>query len=148
MAPIRESIEIARSPADVFAYVDDLARHGEWQDGIVSSKVETEGPTRVGTKVAEVRRMGSREMAVPYEVTEHDPPRVFAFRGTEGNVRVVGRGTLEPLGDGSSCRISLELDFEGQGLGKLFAPLARSQARKQVPKDQQALKERLESGAV
>ncbi|MEP6893956.1 MAG: SRPBCC family protein [Gaiellaceae bacterium] len=148
MAPIRESIEIARRPEEVFAYIDDLARHGEWQDGIVSSKVETDGPTRVGTRVAEVRRMGSREMAVPYEITEHDPPRAFAFRGTEGNVRVVGRGTVEPVGDGSTSRASIELDFVGHGLGKFLVPLARSQAGKQVQKDQRRLKEKLESGEV
>lgn len=32
MAPITASIEIARRPDDVFAYLDDLARHGEWQE--------------------------------------------------------------------------------------------------------------------
>jgi hypothetical protein len=60
---------------------------------------------------------------------------------------VIGRATVEPLGDGSSSRLSLVLDFEGHGLGKLLLPLARSQSRKQVPKDQQRLKERLESAA-
>jgi uncharacterized membrane protein len=147
MAPIRESIAIARPPEAVFAYLDDLARHGEWQDGIVSAQVAPDGPTRVGTRSTEVRRMGSREMTMTYEVTEHDPPRAFAFRGIDGPVRVAGRAVLEPLGDGSSTRISLELDFTGRGVGVLFAPMARSQARKQVPKDQQKLKERLESGA-
>ena len=44
MAAIVESMEIARSPEDVFAYVDDLSRHGEWQEAIVSTQVETEGP--------------------------------------------------------------------------------------------------------
>ena len=41
--------------------------------------------------------------------------------------------------------MTLELDFAGHGFGKLLAPLAGSQARKQVPEDQQRLKERLES---
>lgn len=147
MAPIRESIEIARRPDDVFAYLDDLARHGEWQSGIVSTKVETDGPTRVGTRVSEVRRMGKREQPTPYEITEHTPGRSFGFRGTAGNVRVVGRGTVESMGDGSSSRVSVELDFVGSGLGRLLVPLARSQARKQVPLDQRRLKERLEAGA-
>jgi hypothetical protein len=59
---------------------------------------------------------------------------------------VVGRVTLDPIGDGSSTRLSLVLDFEGHGLGKALVPLARSQTRKQVPKDQQRLRERLEGG--
>jgi hypothetical protein len=30
MAPIVESIEIARTPEDVYAYIDQPERHGEW----------------------------------------------------------------------------------------------------------------------
>ena len=148
MAPIRESVEIARRAEDVFAYLDDLARHGEWQEQIVSARVETEGPTRVGTRVTERRRMGRREEDSSYEVVAHDPPRSFSFRGLGGSIRPVGTGTVEPVGDGSRSRVSIELEFTGHGLGKLLLPLVRSQARKQVPRDQQRLKERLESGAA
>lgn len=147
MAPITESIEIARRPEDVFGYLDDLARHGEWQSEIVSARVDTEGPTRVGSRATETRRFGKREQTMTYEVTEHDPPRIFAFHGIDGPVRVVGRGTVAPVGDGSSSRMTIVLDFEGHGFGKLLLPLVRGQARKQVPKNQQRLKERLESGA-
>lgn len=146
MAAIKESVEISRRPEDVFAYIDDLASHSEWQESLISAHVDTDGPTRVGSRATEVRRMGSREQTMTYEVTEHDPPRMFAFRGVDGPVRAVGRGTVEPIGDGSSSRVTLELDFTGHGFGKVLAPLARSQAAKQVPKDQQRLKERLESG--
>jgi uncharacterized membrane protein len=147
MAPITASIEIARRPDDVFAYLDDLARHGEWQEQLISAQKLGDGPTQVGTKSTEKRRMGKREMTTTYEVTEHDPPRVFAFHGIDGPVRAIGRATVEPLAGGSSSRVSLVLDFEGHGFGKLLVPLARSQSRKQVPKDQQRLKERLESAA-
>lgn len=146
MSAIRESVEIARRPEDVYAYLDDLARHDEWQESLVNAHVDTEGPTKVGTQVTEQRRMGKREQTMTYEITEHTPPRTFAFHGTDGPVRVVGKGTVEPAGEGS--RVTIELDFEGHGFGKLIAPLARMQARKQVPKDQAKLKEKLESGAV
>ena len=147
MAPITAGIEIARRPDDVFAYLDDLARHGEWQEQIISTEKQGDGPTRVGTKSTDKRRMGKREMTTTYAVSEHDPPRVFGFHGTDGPIRAVGRVTVEPLAGGSSSRVSLVLDFEGHGFGKLLVPLARSQSRKQVPKDQQRLKERLESAA-
>jgi hypothetical protein len=39
----------------------------------------------------------------------------------------------------------VEFDLEGHGIGKLFAPFARAQARKQVPSDQQTLKQLLEN---
>ena len=147
MAPITESVEIARSPDDVFAYLDDLARHGEWQESIKSARVDTEGPTRVGTRATETRRMGKREQAVTYEITQRDPPRSFAFRGVDGPIRVAGKGSVEPVGDGTSSRVTIELDFTGHGLGKLLVPLARKQAAKEVPKSQQKLKCILETGA-
>jgi len=146
---IRESIEIARPPADVFAYLDELTRHGEWQDQIVSVRLDTEGATRAGSRATEVRHVVGRDQTVSYEITQHDPPRSFAFRGLNGPVRPVGRGTIESLDDGSKSRFTLEFDFESHGLlGKALRPIATSQARKQIPKDQQRLKERLESGAV
>ena len=148
MAAIRESIEISRRPEDVFAYLDDLSRHGEWQEQIVTVRVDTEGPTRVGTRATETRKIGGREQTMTYEITQHDPPRGFAFRGLDGPIRPIGKGSVEPVGDGSSSRVSIELELSGSGLGKLLLPLARSQARKQVPKDQQRLKERLEGGAA
>jgi uncharacterized membrane protein len=144
--PITQTIEIARSPEDVFAYVDQLDRHGEWQSHIISSKLETEGPTRVGSKATDKRKVPGGTQDVTYEITEHDPPRRAAFKGLNGPVRPVGTITVEPAGEGRS-RLTLELDLRGHGLvGQFVAILARSQARKQVPADQQRLKERLESG--
>jgi uncharacterized protein YndB with AHSA1/START domain len=146
MAAIKQSIEIARPPEDVFAYLDDFTRHGEWQASLVSARVDTEGPIKVGSRVTEVRRMGKREQPVSIEITEHDPPRRFAFRGTEGPIRAIGNGTVEPIGDGSSSRFTLELELVGHGFGKLIAPLARKQAAKEIPGNQRRLKELLENG--
>ena len=143
---ITHTIEIARPPDEVFAYLDDLERHSEWQPQIVSSRRETEGPTRVGTRATDVRRMPGRTQSVTYEVTEHDPPRRTSFKGVNGPVRPLGTVTVEPVGEGAS-KVTLELELEGHGLlGMLVAPLARSQARKEVPQAQARLKERLESG--
>ena len=144
---ITDSIEIARRPEEVFAYIDQLDKHGEWQGAIISTKVETEGPTRVGSRAVDTRKVPGGPRDVAYEITEHDPPRKASFRGLGGPVRPVGTVTVEPVGDGSSSRVTLELDLQGHGLGKLIAPLARRDARKQVPQDQARLKERLESGA-
>ena len=148
MAPITNSVEIARKPEEVFAYLDDLSRHGEWQEQIVNIQMRTEGPTRVGTRATQTRRAPGGDQTFTYELTEHDPPRKASFRAIDGPVRPVGMISVEPLEGGSRSRVTLQLDFEGHGIGKLMAPLAKRQARKQVPKDQARLKERLESGAA
>jgi uncharacterized protein YndB with AHSA1/START domain len=145
MAAIVNTVEIARPPEQVFAVLDDVESHGDWQEQIVSARRLTDGPTGVGTRVSETRKLGGREQQMSYEITEHDPPRVFAFRGIDGPVRPVGRGVVEAVGDGSDSRLTLTLDFEGHGAGKLMLPVVRSQARKQVVKDGQRLKAVIEA---
>jgi uncharacterized membrane protein len=146
MAAIVESVEVARTPEEVFAYLDDLGRHGEWQEAIVNTRVETEGPTRQGSRAVDRRKMpGGREQEFTYEITEHDPPRRSAFRVLNGPIRPAGVVTVEPTSTGS--RVTIQIEFEGHGLGKLLLPLVVRDARKRIPADQQRLKERLESGA-
>jgi uncharacterized protein YndB with AHSA1/START domain len=145
---ITNTIEIDRPPEEVFAYLDDVERHGEWQAAIVSSKRDTEGPTKVGTRATDTRKVPGGPRDISYEVTEHVPPRRTSFRGVNGPVRPVGTVTVEPLDDGKRSRVTIELDLKGHGIGVLFAPFARMDARKQVPKDQAALKAKLESGAT
>jgi uncharacterized protein YndB with AHSA1/START domain len=142
---IKHSIEINRPAEEVFAYLDQVDRHNEWQGSLVSTTVETDGPTHVGTRVIERRNVPGGTRDLSYEITEHDPPRKVSFRGTVGPVRPVGTYTVDPTGE-SSSRMTSELDLEGQGIGKLFAPLARRQAAKQVAVDQEKFKQLLESG--
>ena len=149
MAAITDTVEINRRPEDVFAYIDDLERHGEWQEEIVSVRVEGGSPTKVGTRAIEVRKVPGRDQTVTYEITEHDPPRSFAFRGIDGPLRPIGNGTIEPIDGGERSRFTIEFDFESHGFaGKAMRPLALMQAKKAIPKGQQRLKERLEGGAA
>jgi len=142
---IRETIEIGRSPQEVFSYASDPARLTEWQEKLVEAKMETEGPIRVGSRMKQTRRVGGGTRTFTLEVTAHEPPSRFAFKGIDGPVRPRGTITLEPVGGGQRTRYSAELDFEGHGLGVLLTPLVRRDARKQLPHNLQQLKEKLES---
>lgn len=146
MAPMVHSVEIARSPEDVFAYVTDPTRLAEWQESVVSTRLEGTGPPAVGSRVIVTRRVGRSERTMTAELTERNPPRSWAVRGIDGPVRGNVKGTIEPLEGGARSRVTIELDFEGHGIGKLLVPLVvRRQAQKELPKNQQNLKERLES---
>ena len=149
MAPIVNSVEIDRSPADVFAYVTDPSRFTEWQDAVVSAHAEGSDPLQQGSRLRMTRRMGKREQTMTGELTEYDAPRSYAFRVIDGPVRAFGKGNFEPLGDGDRTRFTFELDFEGHGIGKLLVPLVvRRQAQKEMLRNHANLKERLESGAA
>ena len=148
MAPIVASIEISRSPEDVFAYVTDPSHLPEWQGGVVRVERLGEGPVAVGTRAVVTRRIGRREVNMTVEIAELDPPRSFAVRSLDGPVRGENRGTIEPLDDGRRSRVTYELDLRGHGIGRLLVPLvAKRQAQRGTPRNMEKLKKRLESGA-
>jgi uncharacterized protein YndB with AHSA1/START domain len=147
MAPIVSSVEIARRPEDVFSYMTDPSRLAEWQESLVSARAEGGGPPAVGSKITQVRRVGRGERTMTMEMTELNPPRSWGVRGIDGPIRAIVKGTVEPL-DGGRSRATIELDFEGHGIGKLLLPLmVRRQAKGELPRNTQHLKERLEGEA-
>ena len=148
MAPIVSSIEIARPPEEVFSYVTDPSRLAEWQESVVSTRIEGSGPPGVGSRVVVTRRIGRGERAMTSEMTELSPSRSWGVRGVDGPVRGNVKGTIDQLDDSARSRVTIELDLQGHGLGKLLVPLVvRRQAQREMPTNLRNLKERLESGA-
>jgi carbon monoxide dehydrogenase subunit G len=146
MASIVSTIEIGRTPEEVFPYVTDPSRFGEWQKGVMSGSEEGHG---VGAKCTMTRKIGGAERTSTSAVTEYDPPRRWAIHGIDGPIRADVSVLVEPVsGDsGQRSRVTLQLDFHGHGFGKVIAPFVTSQARKEVPISCQKLKERLEQGS-
>jgi uncharacterized protein YndB with AHSA1/START domain len=145
MAPIVVTTDIAKPPAEVFAYVTDPSHLPEWQASAVSVKTD-DVPIRVGSRVVVTRRAGPREMDMTVEVIELEPPTSWRLRGIDGPVRGNVKGTIEPLDNGARSRVTINLDFDGHGIGKVLVPLVvQRQARKEMPLNVQRLKERLEA---
>ncbi len=69
------------------------------------------------------------------------------MRGIDGPIRANVDVTVEPLTDTRS-RLTITINLEGHGIGKLLVPLVvEREARKEMPANLSALKERLERGA-
>lgn len=146
MAEIVQSIEIARSPEDVFTYATDFSRFPEWQSSVISAQPQGDAPLAVGSRALVTRRAGPRRLAQTVQVTEFDPPRRSTVRGVGGPIEATAQMTLEPVADGARSRVTIALDFQGHGIGKLLRPLLRRQARKQLPRNVRKLQEQLERG--
>lgn len=90
------------------------------------------GPTTVGSKCVTNRRIGGSEREVTSEVTVLDLPRAWAVHGTNGPIMSRVNVTVEPLRDSTSSKVTIDLDFEGHGIGKLLVPLlVRPQSRRE-----------------
>jgi hypothetical protein len=84
------------------------------------------------------------------EMAELDPPWSWTVRSVGGlPVTAVARAVIEPLDGGRRSRVTITLDFEAHGLGKLLLPLiVRRQARKTLPEEARMLKQILEGSAT
>ncbi|MCL7426673.1 SRPBCC family protein [Streptomyces sp. NPDC052415] len=149
MSAIRESIDLDCTPEEVFAYVTTPSNLPEWQLSAVKAERLELGPVHPGSRVRVTRRIGTREVPMTVEFDALDPPRTWDLHGIEGPVRPRTHGSIEPLDEGRRCRVTIEVDFEGHGLGKVLVPLVvRPQVRKELPRDEALLKERLEGAGA
>ena len=148
MATITKSTTIARSPDEVFAYLDDLEAHREWQDAVDTIKVVTDGPTRVGTEVEESRVVGgNRKVDMRWRVTEHDPStRRSAFETVESRM-MKPSGVISVAAVGDASEVTFSMTTNPVGFGKLLAPLMNRDVAKTIEGDLARLKQRLEGAA-
>jgi uncharacterized membrane protein len=149
MATITKSTIVSRPPDAVFAYLDNLEAHKEWQDAVDTIKVVTDGPTRVGTEVEESRVVGgNRKVEMRWRVTEHDPvTRRSAFETVESKM-MKPSGVISVAPAGESSEVTFSMDTNPVGFGKLLSPMLTSQVAKTIEADLARLKQRLESGGA
>jgi carbon monoxide dehydrogenase subunit G len=139
------TIEVNRPPEMAFAYVIDPVRFAEWQEGVVSGYMEGGETPAVGDKCLMTRRIGFAQRVVTSEITHVDPPRTWGLRGIDGPIRATVDVRVEGLDSGRRSRVSIDINFEGRGIGKLIVPLViRPQAAKEMPANLERLKQRLE----
>jgi uncharacterized protein YndB with AHSA1/START domain len=121
---IEERFTVARPPEAVFDYMVDPANLPNWQTNKTSSELVTPGPPGQGSRVRERMKMGGREVEQLVEFSEFDRGRVLGTHIVEGPVKVDGRWTFEPDGEGTRVR------FEAWGpLPVLLRPLTPLLAR-------------------
>ena len=150
MAPIVTSAEIDRPDAEVFAYATDPTRFSQWQQGVVDGHMDGPadgtGTPAVGAKCVTTRRIGGANRPNISELVHIAPPRTWGVRGIDGPIRAAVDVLVEPV-TGSRSRLTISVDFTGHGIGKILVPLmVRREARKEMPGNMAALKQKIEAG--
>lgn len=143
MSAIVSQVEVEAPQVEVFDYVTDPTTFPEWQANVVGGHMA--GQTAIGAKCNTTRRIGGREREVTSEVTKYNPPSSWAVHGTDGPIRALVDVTIEPVTGTSRTRVTISLEFEGHGIGKVLVPvLVKPQSRKEMQRNMIRLKARLE----
>jgi carbon monoxide dehydrogenase subunit G len=138
------AVEIARPPADVYAYLADPTHLPDWQEDVEEVRDAPGGPLPAAATFTEVRSFLGKRVESTLEVTAADPGRELSLRTVSGPVQVSIRHLLEPTGDGTLVLLEAEADP-----GKLFGlggPLLRKAAERRARGDFERLKALLEAG--
>lgn len=127
------TIEIARTPGDVFAYLTDVSNLPEWQADVKAASV------RDG-HVEESRSLLGRELRTTLEIVDREEPRLFTLRALDSPVPITVRHELEPVAGGTELTVTVEGTVPGFAAG-----LVTRHLEKQFRNDFERLKQILES---
>src|SRR5450755_2237294 len=139
--------EIARTPADVFAYVTDPTKLATWQTNTVSVVAEDEEPLGLGTRLREVHRApGGKQLASLAEVCEYELDRTLALHMLEGALPIDGRLTFEPVAEGT--RVRFRVHGQPTGAVRFAQPLLHRTLKRQFTGHCATLKQVLEDAGT
>jgi hypothetical protein len=118
MAHIRNSVVIRCTPVMAFDYLVDVRNELDWNPGVDSVEILTDGPVRLGTQFRAKWKSAPRPVVV--EVVAFDRPRGWtSHNGRPLEVTLTIR--LEPVAEGT--RLSSDFDARPHGWLRLVFPL-------------------------
>ncbi len=95
-------VHVARSPADLFAYLGDETHLLAWRDGLVAFKRLDDGaPDAATRRYAETLDTPLGRQTMTVALTSDPATHAFAFEVVDGPVRPRGEMRLSPGGTGS-----------------------------------------------
>jgi len=141
MPVVNKTVNISRSPEEVFDYLAAFETTAEWDPGIVEATSTSDGPIGVGSTFDLVSDFRGRKVPVTYEITEYERPSRFVIVGT--NPRFIGIDEIRFSPDGDGTRVDYTADFRMQGFAKLFEPFMGGMFEKLSAEAMEGLKETL-----
>lgn len=151
---LKESIVIAASPEEVWAYLSDLDNYLHFMAGVTRWEAEGELRSGLGARRRMLIRAGSAEVGGLIEMVEWHEPRDLAWTSVSG-VDQRGRIRLRAAGD-HATRVEMRFAYGVAGAGipgwiaeKVAAPTLRGHLRRTLAQlKRQVEHERLRAEAV
>lgn len=144
---------VSISPEEAYRIVCDMAYFIPAVDAdVISTEKQTPGPLRIGSRWAESIRVPltprwlSLAINVQLELTDYEPGESVSFTFTSRVMTGVGITTCVQSGTGT--RITVKMDGQIIGPGRLFYPVVHRDFRKREKKRIAVFKRKVESGEL
>ena len=139
MASFEHTVEIPRSPEEVFPWLLEQDKVPRWT-GSLERYEQLDGSLRTGSRVRQVLDVSGRTIDVELEITRYDPPRGAETRFETNGIKVVTAYALQPNGGGT--RLTQSLEAKAGGLGaRMLLPVVQPRLEQKLTEDLERLRE-------
>jgi hypothetical protein len=139
---VRPEVLIRRPRAEVAAYMFDPKNDAAWTTGVISCRPLTEGRLRKGSQVERTVKFLGKSFSYLYEVVDAEGDSFVELK-VEKPFPMLVRYTLEDAPEGTRAEIRARGD--ASGFYRLAAPLMAPMVKRNIQKDLELLKKRVEA---
>jgi uncharacterized membrane protein len=145
MKPVVVEVEIGRSCAVVWEYMENAEHNPEWLHNMQSARWTTDPPIRVGSRYEQSARFLGKEVRTSFEVSALEPGRLITISSLPGSsFPLTITRQVEPVGP-ERCRVTETAGGDPSGFYRLAEPLMRAMVRHNIARAYRRLKQLLES---
>jgi uncharacterized membrane protein len=141
---VKETIEIKRSPQEVFNYVADVHNYPAWMAHVLEVRTDTSPPRQQSERFTVAIKSVGRRFVTPYERTSDEAHRRYTDRAVGGPIPNQRWHTVFEEVPGGT-RLTRTVDAEPDGLLKLLESLQKRAVERQLRKDLLTVKDVLEA---
>ena len=140
------SVEVSKPPAEVFAYLCDVSRHGEWSPKAYRVEgIEAGAPLQPGTRYTSYGWVPrDKDHRNEVEVSEVLAPTRLVLTATDGGEKFISTFTVTASGAGSRVQRVMDMPKPGGVLGLVFPVILAALVKPDVAKGLVKLKTNME----
>ena len=142
MASFSHSVEIPRSPADVFPWLLEEEKVPRWTGHLERYERLDGGPLGAGSRLRQVLDVSGRRIDVELEITGYEPPSGAQTRFSTNGIEVVNSYALAAAGAGT--RLTQSVEAKPSGLtARMLVPVVQPRLEQKVTEDLERLRQEL-----
>jgi uncharacterized protein YndB with AHSA1/START domain len=131
MLRVEETVTVASTVPEVFAWIRDPDLARQWQPGVLDHRIIHEEPGVVGTEFVEIMETSEGPVEMHGRVVAFEPDRTLAIAMVGQRTTVGTRYDLDAVPAGTAVRTVVELDLPGT-LAAVVQPLIKRRVRRQT----------------
>lgn len=145
---LERQLDLTRSIADVFRYLDDFSTIEQWDPGVLTAEKIDAGAPAAGTRFALVLRLPGRQVPMTYTLITRQPPTglmpaVLTLQGCGDGFSATDTLTLTPLPSGNT-RLDYRAELDLGQASALLKPLLSAWGQRLADHAMHGLRQALE----